>query len=138
MGRLGEMARGRPRADVTHRPREVRGGVTDWLLDPVPARRLAVLRILVVGYAVGWLTLRLPHLLSVARLRDDARFDPVGPLSLLPRPVPPALAMTLVLATLAVGIAALVGWHWRVMAPVFAVGFLFVTTYRNSWGQVFH
>jgi len=112
--------------------------VNRWLFDPVPARRLAVLRILVVGFALGWLVLRLPHLLSVARFDDDDRFDPVGALSLVPGPVPPGVGLTFVLVTVAVGVAALVGWRWRVTGLAFAVGFLLVSTYRNSWGQVFH
>jgi hypothetical protein len=112
--------------------------VSAWLLRPVPASRLAVLRVLVVGYAVGWLVLRLPHLVGVARLQDPARFDPIGILALLRSPVPPAVGLAVLAASLAVGAAALLGWRWRVTGPLFALGFLLVTTYRNSWGQVFH
>jgi hypothetical protein len=110
--------------------------VTPWLLEPVPARRLAVLRVLVVGYAVVWLALRLPHLLTVARFAD--RVEPVGVLGLLPDPVPPSLGFAVLAVTLALGVAALLGWHWRLTGPLFALGFLVETTYRNSWGQIFH
>lgn len=112
--------------------------MSGWLLDPVPARRLAVLRILVVGYAVVWLTLRLPHLVTVARFDDPDRFDPIGVLGLVAGPVAPAVGLSVLAATLLAGVAALLGWRWRASGPLFALGFLLVTTYRNSWGQIFH
>jgi hypothetical protein len=107
---------------------------------PAPATRLAALRILVVGFALGYLLARLPHLLDVARLADTTpgRFVPVGPLVLLRDPAPVPVALAVVAATLVAGVAALVGWRWRASGPVFAVSVLVVLSYRNSWGQIFH
>lgn len=115
-------------------------GTPRGLLTPAPAERLAALRVLVTGYALVYLALRIPHLLDVARLatRVPDRFDPVGPLVLLNGPVPEPLAVAVLVLTLAVGVPAVVGWRWRLTGPVFALGVLLVTSYRNSWGQIFH
>lgn len=115
-------------------------------LDPVPAERLATVRMLVGAFAVAYLLVHLPHLLSVARFGDplestgsaDPRFDPVGPLWFLDSAVSPLLAQVVITVTIASGFAFVAGWRWRLTGPLFAVLFLAVTTYRNSWGQVFH
>ncbi len=110
------------------------------LLTPAPPERLAALRVLVCGFGLGYLLVRLPHLLDVIRLAADApdRFDPVGPLLLLDGPVDESLALVVLLATLVAGVAALAGWRWRATGPSFALGVLLVASYRNSWGQIFH
>jgi hypothetical protein len=115
-------------------------GLDRWYRAPVPAERLAVLRVLVVGYALGFLVVRTPHLLDVARLADVApdRWEPVGPLVVLDRaPASGAVAVVLLVTVLA-GAGALVGWRWRLTGPVLAVGFLALTSHRSSWGQIFH
>jgi len=107
------------------------------LRAPAPPTRLAALRVLVGGYALGWLLLRLPHLLDVARAAGS-RFDPVGPLAWMDRPAPTGTAVAVLLATIGAGVGFTAGWRWRLSGPAFAVGFLAVTTYRSSWGQIFH
>jgi hypothetical protein len=107
------------------------------LLEPGPPERLAALRILIGGFALVYLVVRLPHLLEVAQF-DDPRFDPVGPLAWLPGPVTPGVSQAVLAASLAAGAAFVAGWRWRLSGPAFALLFLAVTTYRNSWGQVFH
>lgn len=106
-------------------------------LDPAPPQRLAGLRILTGAFALGYLLVRLPHLVEVAGLAER-RFDPVGPLSFLDRPVPEAVAIAAVLAAIGLGVAYALGWCFRLTGPAFAVLLLAVLTYRNSWGQVFH
>lgn len=111
-----------------------------WYRAPIPTERLAVLRVLVVGYALGFLVVRSPHLLDVAELADVApdRWEPVGPLLLLDAaPTPTAVAAVLTV-TVAAGVGGLVGWRWRLTGPVLAVGFLVLTSHRSSWGQIFH
>jgi hypothetical protein len=110
------------------------------LLVVAPPERLAALRALVAGFGLGYLLVRLPHLVDVARLADTTpgRFEPVGPLVLLGDPVPESLALAVLALTLAVGVAAVAGWRWRVTGPTFALGALLVLSYRNSWGQIFH
>ena len=113
------------------------GGFDGWLLTPVPLVRVAALRILVVGYAVGFLVARWPGLVQVTELPGD-RFDPVGVLGWMGSPVAPGVAQVLLAATIALGVAALVGWRWRLTGPAFAVAFLLVATYRVSFGHVLH
>lgn len=113
---------------------------TPGYLDPAPPERLATLRILVVGFALGYLVVRTPHLLDVARLADVApgRFAPVGPLVLLDAPPAPVMVAAVLAVTIAAAAAGLVGWRWRVSGPVTALGFLLLTSHRSSWGQIFH
>ncbi len=100
-------------------------------------KRLAVLRILMFTYAAIWTTVRAPHLLDTTDL-ESIRFDPIGPLWFLQAPVPDGLVLVLVVVTpLAAALAAL-GWRYRLTAPLAAFSFLMITTYRNSWGQLFH
>ena len=60
-------------------------GTPRGLFTPAPAERLAIVRLLVVGFALAYLVVRLPHLLDVVALSESApnRFQPVGPLGLL-------------------------------------------------------
>lgn len=104
---------------------------------PAPPERLAVLRLLVAGFALAYLLVRLPHLVQVART-DDPRFDPIGPLAWLDGPVPAPVGLAVLAVAVASGAAAVAGWRWRLTGPVFALAFLAVTTYRSSWGQIFH
>ncbi|HMJ12226.1 MAG TPA: HTTM domain-containing protein [Polyangiaceae bacterium] len=102
-----------------------------------PAERLAWLRVLVGAFAVVYL---------IARFRDFAAgpnfsatsFAPVGPIQLLSAPLPPALVHAQTLLAIASGAAFVIGFRYRVMAPLFAVLLLWVTSYRSSWGMVFH
>lgn len=113
------------------------GAVDRRLLAPAPAARLAVLRVLLAGYALAYLLVRLPHLLAVARF-DDARFTPVGPLAWLSGPVTPGVAQAIIAVALTSGVAAVLGWRWQATGPLLAISFLAVTTYVSSWGQIFH
>lgn len=115
-------------------------GTPGRLLAPAPSERLATIRILVTGFALVYLIVRLPHLVDVARLAEEApeRFDPVGPLRALDSPPSVAVVLAAIAITVGSGLAALVGWRWRLSGPIFALGVLVVLSYRNSWGQIFH
>jgi hypothetical protein len=99
--------------------------------------RIAVLRVLVAGYAGIWALVRAPALLDTIDY-SDRRFDPVGPLALLDAPLPDAAVVALVVLTplACLLFAAGRGRPWS--GPVAAAGFVVLTTYRNSWGQLFH
>lgn len=100
-------------------------------------QRLAMLRILVFGYAAAWTIVRTPHLLDTIDLASR-RFAGIGPLWWLGEPAPAlAIVAAVVLTPIACGAAAL-GWRYRTSSLTAVVGFLFLTTYRNSWGQIFH
>ncbi|MCU1343826.1 MAG: hypothetical protein JWL70_92, partial [Acidimicrobiia bacterium] len=111
--------------------------VDRWLLRPAPPQRLASLRILVGGYAVIFLLVRLPGFLDVFDLPRE-QFAPVGPLAWMSSPVAPTLARVLLGVTVAAGVAFVAGWRWRLSGPLFALLFLMATTYRVSFGHVLH
>lgn len=108
-----------------------------WWYLSAPATRLASLRILVGGFALAYLTLRWPNLISYGDFDDD-QFAPVGVVSLLGEPVSAGLLRLLVVAAIISGMAFVAGWRYRVSGPFFAMLLLWVITYRNSFGQVFH
>jgi uncharacterized membrane protein YphA (DoxX/SURF4 family) len=108
-----------------------------WWFEKVPATRLAAVRILVGGFAAGYVLARLPHLLSYARFNPDL-FEPVGVVSVLGVPLPAVLVYVLTIATAATGIAFALGYKFRVIGPVFAALLLWTLSYRNSWRMIFH
>jgi hypothetical protein len=108
-----------------------------WLSEEAPARRLAVVRILVGAYAVVFVAIRSFHWLDVARL-PERRFDPVGVLGWLDQPFTAGPVAVLSVLTFATGVAFLLGWRFRFLAPIFALLLLVMTTHGNSWGQLLH
>lgn len=113
-------------------------GIVDrFWFEPVPALRLAVVRVLISAFALVWLIGCAPLLLSGLWF-PSARFEPVGVVTLLDAPLSPALGIAVWSLTVVAGVAILLGWRFRVIAPLFALGLLWVTSYRNSWGMIFH
>lgn len=104
---------------------------------PVPAERLAAFRILVGLYSLVDLAVRTPLLVGYASF-PATEFHPVGVVRVLDAPLPPAVASALVLAALALAVPFLLGWRHAITGPAFALLLLWVTSYRNSWGMVFH
>ena len=100
-------------------------------------RRLAILRIAIGTYTAVWTAVRAPHLIDVADFADR-RFNPVGPAGGLSGPLWDWVLILLVLATPLFAAAMAMGWRYRITAPATAFLFLVLTTYRNSWGQIFH
>lgn len=108
-----------------------------WWHAPAPARRLAMLRVLVGAYAVSYLLVRFLHIISVTEM-SVRQWKPVGPIALLSGPMPTALVVPLVVLTVLLGVAFTAGWRFRITGPAFAAAFLWITSYRNSWSMVFH
>ena len=108
-----------------------------WLLEPMPATRLAALRILVGGYVVAFLAARASSFWQAAEL-PARQFEPVGPLVVLGEPVPVGAAHAVFVLTIGLGVAFVVGWRFRVVGPLFALAFWLVATYRLSFGHVIH
>ncbi|HEX6420735.1 MAG TPA: hypothetical protein VFZ77_19690 [Acidimicrobiales bacterium] len=108
-----------------------------WLLAPAPAARLAVLRILVGGYATAWTAVRLPaHLAHIDQPPD--RWQPVGALAPLASPPPAGVIMAVAVAAPLLGLLVVAGWRIRVVGPLLAAATLLLATLDSSWGQVFH
>jgi hypothetical protein len=108
-----------------------------WWHAPAPARRLAMLRLLVGGYGLAYVLVRFAHLVSVSEMPAQ-QWKPVGPVSLLAAPLPAAAVVALAVLAALTGAAFVAGLRFRVTGPLFAASLLWVTSYRNSWGMIFH
>ncbi|HEU4410698.1 MAG TPA: hypothetical protein VFS43_35930 [Polyangiaceae bacterium] len=108
-----------------------------WWTPPAPAARLASVRVLVGVYVLGYFALRARHLAAVARL-PEGQFRPVGLAALAPAPLPAPLVYASVAAAALAAVAFATGFRYRVTGPLFAALLLWVTSYRNSWGMIFH
>lgn len=109
-----------------------------WLFTPAPARHLAVVRIAIGVYAIGWLVLTRAELLALDEL-DPSRFEPVGVVRVLGfGPVDSGVVGACWAATVLAAVMVVGGWRYRLTGPAFAVGLLWLTTYQNSWGKLLH
>jgi hypothetical protein len=118
----------------------IRGTVVRFdsrFMEAAPARRLATLRILVSAFATVFLVVRSSYLFDISGL-SAARFEPVGVLGWLGEPLPVWIVKCSLAFAVACGCASIVGWRYRVTGPLFAVSFLLLTTYDNSWQHVAH
>ncbi|MGK3991417.1 HTTM domain-containing protein [Sorangium sp. So ce136] len=102
-----------------------------------PAERLAIVRLLVGGFALVYLCVRAVHLQRVGHLPPES-FRPVGVVSVLSAPLPLWAVRGLLGAAIAAGAAFVAGYRFRVAGPLFGALLLWVLSYRNSWGMVFH
>ncbi|HYP89676.1 MAG TPA: hypothetical protein VEQ59_16025, partial [Polyangiaceae bacterium] len=115
----------------------MRARLLGWWFAPLPARRLALLRILVGAFAVIYLAIRAPSMTSVAQFAAG-RFEPVGVAALLGQPLPAEALLGGVAVALPLGVAFTLGFRFAITAPAFALLLLGLTTYRSSWGMIFH
>jgi Vitamin K-dependent gamma-carboxylase len=102
----------------------------------VPAERLGTVRFLMGTFAVCYLLVRAPVLADFRRAPGG--FAPVGLASWLSAPLPNWLVFTLFALTVITGVLFTLGAFYRASGPVFALLAFWVTSYRNSWGMVFH
>jgi hypothetical protein len=108
-----------------------------WWDEPAPAARLACLRLAIGAFAVVYLIVRSRNLVSVAEF-SPAEFTPVGVVSMLAAPLPAAWVYAIQCLAVLSGLAFVVGAGFRLVAPLFALLLLWVTSYRSSWGMIFH
>jgi hypothetical protein len=101
-----------------------------------PAERLATVRFLTGAFAVCYFTVRAPLMADFRRA--PGVFTPLGITHVLSAPLPSWLPFALYLVMLAAGVAFTVGARFRLSGPLFALCALWVTSYRNSWGMIFH
>jgi hypothetical protein len=102
-----------------------------------PAERLATVRILTGSFAVFYLLFGFGAVTDVGRF-GASHFAPVGIARVLSTPLPPALVIGIAVVTLLTGLLFVAGYRHRYTGPAFSCAFLWVTSYRNSWGMIFH
>lgn len=103
----------------------------------VPARRPALLRILVGVWTLHYVGRRRPMLERVART-DETLFRPVGPVTVLKRPLSPRAFGALLRINQLANLAFIAGWRHRQSGPAFGGSLLCLLSYRNSWSMVYH
>nr|HEX4319208.1 HTTM domain-containing protein [Kofleriaceae bacterium] len=108
-----------------------------WLRDDAPAERLALLRIVIGAWACVYTLARVPELYALSQ-HPAGEYAPVGAARLFASPLAGVLAVALGFATAALLAAFALGVAWRAVAPIAALALLWMTSYRNSWGMVFH
>ena len=101
-----------------------------------PPERLATVRFLTGAFAVIYFIVRGPVMADFRHA--PGVFAPVGIASVLSTPLPAALPFAIYLLSLVVGVAFTLGARFRFTGPAFALLALWVTSYRNSWGMIFH
>ncbi len=108
----------------------------DGLAPAAPARRLALVRVAVALFACGWLMAVGVDLVGRAQLHPS-RFAPVGVAGVIGR-VSPTLVIVALVVVLGLSLVVAAGRAHRVAGPAFAVGLLWLLSYRNSWGHLSH
>jgi len=124
-------------SEETPRLRAAIAAVDAWFRRDAPTERLAALRLLIGAFATVYVAARVVHLISFVDF-PARNFAPVGVVSLLTAPLPAALVIAPVVLAPILALAFTLGWRFRVTGPAFAALLLWVLTYRNSWGMVFH
>ena len=109
----------------------------DVLRPAATPARPAVVR-LGVGAFAAWNGHRRRDLVRGLHRQDPRRFEPVGVVKVLKRPLPPRVADGLFDAAQAVNALATLGVAHRVTGPLNAALQLWTLSYRNSWGMLFH
>lgn len=111
--------------------------IDGWWMQPGRARPLVFFRVVVGLYAFFYLFWQWDHLTSSADFESN-QFEPVGVATLASQPLAGWLIYALLLAAILLCIAFTLGWRFRLTGPLFALLLLWVLTYRNSWGQIYH
>lgn len=108
-----------------------------WIVDVgAPPERLAMLRIVVGVFTVGYLLVRFPVFVQLGE--RERGFEGVGAATLLGGPVASWVVVLVLVGTVASGVAATLGAFHRATGLAFAVGMLALSSYRSSWGQLLH
>jgi hypothetical protein len=107
-----------------------------WLA-PAPAVRLATLRVACGVFCLVYLLARAPVLIDFRGV-TAAQWEPVGPAHVLSGPLPALPVIAAWAACVACAGCFALGYRYRVTGPAFALLFLWVTSYRSSFGMIFH
>ena len=110
--------------------------LTGRFLGPGPDGRLAAVRVVTIAYALVWIVVRTGFWRDLAGL-SGTQWKPVAFAEAI-GPVGPTAVTLLAASTFVAGAVAVTGRAWRLSAPLFAVGFLVLTTLGASWGAILH
>lgn len=102
-----------------------------------PPERLAAFRITASVFTLGYLLLRFRVFTQLAG-RDPDGFLGVGVFARIDGPVTGWVVHATLALAVGSGIAAAMGWRYRLSGPAFAFAVLVLTSYRSSWGQQLH
>ncbi len=104
-----------------------------------PAERLGLFRIAVGAFSLVYLLVRFAGFVSTATA-DSSRFEPVGLLAWLGQDEPLSSALALTIYSLCCCFALLftLGFRFIISGPLFACLLLWVTSYKSSFGMIFH
>lgn len=108
-----------------------------YWVGPQPAERLAALRIVTGLFAVVYLLARAPHFLGLASF-GAPDFVPVGIVRVLDAPLSRPMHYAVYAVAVLSGAGFVAGAQYRWSGPMFALAFLWITTYRSSFGMIFH
>jgi hypothetical protein len=108
-----------------------------WVRPIAPPERLAALRVLVGAFGAVYCTVRAPSMASVAGLHATS-FAPIGVTRILSAPLPGFVVWALVVLAVVLAWTFVLGFRHKLLGPLFGVVLLWVTTYRNSFGMIFH
>jgi hypothetical protein len=107
-----------------------------WMAPQAPTR-LASVRLLTGAFGLVYLALRAPVLADFSSMHPAA-FEPIGVVRVLHAPLPALLVWTLWALCLLCGAAFTAGLRFALSGPAFGLLLVWVTSYRNSWGMLFH
>lgn len=108
-----------------------------YWFSPMPAERLAAVRCCVGFFALWYFGRRIGLYSEVAR-GQATHFDPVGLAGFLNAPMAPIIIDLLFALMLLLIVFFIVGWRYRITAPLLALLSLFLISYRNSWSMIYH
>lgn len=111
--------------------------VDAWWMQPLNAQPLALFRVLTGVFALVYIIWQWQYLTSAASF-DASQYEPVGIATLLDQPLASWAALSLLWMSIVLGVAYTLGWRFSLTGPLFAILLLWVMTYRNSWGQIYH
>ena len=113
------------------------GKIVDTIRPAAKPVRPAVIRVGVGAYSAVHNLSRRKMFRDLHR-QDESRFKPVGMVKVLKKPLPPKVADAIFDVAQVVNVATTAGIAHKVTGPLNAALQLWVYSYRNSWGMIFH
>lgn len=111
--------------------------LSNFWFRPMAPERLAIIRIATGLFALWYMCTRYGMLVRIAS-SDPGLYSPVGIVTLFQSPMPAAVFQALLLLTMGLCAAYIAGWKFRFTGPAFALTFLLLMCYRNSWSMIYH